>query len=315
MMINSDNDIGFIQDVSGLDKLRQQAINGDDGSEKSALHGAAKQFESIFTGMLFKSMRDANQDFKSELFDSQTQDFYHQMLDEQMASDMSKTGSLGLADMIVAQLSTVGNKPAAVADSRPDQLEEAMSRVREYHAHPHDHDIVPSSLAAPSIRPSSRASRSHVFDSPREFVRSMMPHAKKAADALGVEPSLLIAQAALETGWGDKVIKNARGSSNNLFNIKADSRWQGSKVASQTLEYHQHTPVMEKSSFRSYPSYKESFDDYVRFLNENPRYETALRTQTSSEDFIRGVHNAGYATDPSYADKVLQVQAQIDRME
>jgi len=104
-MINNSNDIGFIHDIASLDKLRKQAVGGDENSEKEALTAAARQFESIFTNMMLKSMRDANSGFKSELFNSQNEDFYRQMLDEQMTSELSSSGSLGLADMIVAQLS------------------------------------------------------------------------------------------------------------------------------------------------------------------------------------------------------------------
>ncbi|WP_029831047.1 flagellar assembly peptidoglycan hydrolase FlgJ, partial [Vibrio parahaemolyticus] len=152
------------------------------------------------------------------------------------------------------------------------------------------------------------------FDSPESFVNSMKPYAEKAAKALGVEPSLLLAQAALETGWGQKVVQNALGSSNNLFNIKADRSWQGDKVTTQTLEFHDNTPVKETAAFRSYSNYQDSFNDYVRFLNDNPRYETALQQRGDSESFIRGIHRAGYATDPTYADKVLQVKQKIESM-
>ncbi|OEF68573.1 flagellar assembly peptidoglycan hydrolase FlgJ, partial [Vibrio tasmaniensis] len=136
----------------------------------------------------------------------------------------------------------------------------------------------------------------------------------KAASALGVDSSLLLAQAALETGWGSMMIKNSLGNSNNLFNIKADRSWKGDKVATQTLEFHGKTAVKESASFRSYSNFEDSFNDYVKFLNENPRYETALQHQGNSENFIKGIHQAGYATDPNYADKVLRVKAKIDEM-
>jgi flagellar protein FlgJ len=142
----------------------------------------------------------------------------------------------------------------------------------------------------------------------------MKPYAEKAASALGVDSSLLLAQAALETGWGSKMVKNSLGNSNNLFNIKADRSWKGDKVATQTLEFHGKTAVKESASFRSYSSFEDSFNDYVKFLNENPRYDTALQHQGNSENFIKGIHQAGYATDPNYADKVLRVKAKIDEM-
>lgn len=307
-MINNGNDIGFIHDIAGLDKLRQQAVKGDEASEKEALTAAAKQFESIFTSMLFKSMRDANATFESGLLDSQNQQFYRQMQDEQMASELSSSGSLGLADMIVAQLSTgsIENNSASNHDDFADIMEK-VDRARQSQSL---RDGEPQS-AEPASKVVAKAAN---FDSPESFVASMKPYAEKAARALGVDSSLLLAQAALETGWGQKMVANTRGSSNNLFNIKADRSWDGAKVATQTLEYHQGVPVQEKAAFRSYSDYEQSFNDYVRFLNENPRYTTALRHGGNSEQFIRGIHQAGYATDPQYAEKVLRVKDKIDQM-
>mgnify|MGYP000303364200 FL=1 len=302
-MINNGNDIGFIHDIAGLDKLRKQAVEGDEGSEKAALTAAAKQFEAIFTSMLFKSMRDANSTFESGLMDSQNQQFYRQMMDEQMSSELSASGSLGLADMIVAQLSTgsVENQTAKARNEDFEAMMEKIDRIRHERADS-------TTVAMPAATPPSR------FESPETFVKSMKPYAEKAASALGIDSSLLLAQAALETGWGQKVVNNSRGSSNNLFNIKADRSWSGDKVSTQTLEYHQGVPVKENAAFRSYANYEDSFNDYVRFLNENPRYTTALRHGGNNEEFIRGIHQAGYATDPRYADKVLSVKARIDQM-
>lgn len=307
-MSNNINDIGFTQDLTQLDKLRQAAVNGDENSEKEALKSAAKQFESIFTSMLFKSMRDANSEFKSDLLDTQTQDFYRQMLDEQRSSELSRSGSLGLADMIVAQLSA---GVEGVGNSGDDGLQRALERVR--HANQHSQqtqEILPAEAVTSRIH--NRIDTE--FTGPQDFISKLKPYADKAAKALGVDPSLLLAQAALETGWGDKVVKNAAGSSNNLFNIKANRSWSGDKVATQTLEYEGRTPVMEKASFRAYDNFQDSFNDYVRFLNSNPRYTSALQNSKDSDDFIRGIHDAGYATDPEYADKVLRVKDQIDQM-
>ncbi|HAS8093172.1 TPA: flagellar assembly peptidoglycan hydrolase FlgJ, partial [Vibrio vulnificus] len=243
-MINNPNDIGFIHDISNLDKLRQQAVNDKDGGEQKALEAAAKQFESIFTSMLFKSMREANSGFESDLMNSQNQLFYRQMLDEQMASELSSSGSLGLADMIVAQLSSgkgIDQKELAMREAgqeAPQRMPINRSKARET-----EQRLIESGQLARSDKAR--------FDSPESFITSMRPYAERAAKSLGVEPSLLLAQAALETGWGQKVVKNARGSSNNLFNIKADRSWAGDKVTTQTLEFHDNTPVKETAAFRS----------------------------------------------------------------
>ncbi|EGR1548320.1 flagellar rod assembly protein/muramidase FlgJ [Vibrio parahaemolyticus] len=308
-MMKNPNDIGFIHDISSLDSLRQKAVKEGKDGEQEALHAAARQFESIFTSMMLKSMREANEGFESNIMNSQNEKFYSQMLDEQMASELSANGSMGLADMIVAQLTAgQGNDKSetAMRDAANSAVE--YRRVDPKKAREIEKRLIESGeLSRTSHTPAK-------FDSPESFVNSMKPYAEKAAKALGVEPSLLLAQAALETGWGQKVVQNARGSSNNLFNIKADRSWQGDKVTTQTLEFHDNTPVKETAAFRSYSNYQDSFNDYVRFLNDNPRYETALQQRGDSESFIRGIHRAGYATDPTYADKVLQVKQKIESM-
>ena len=304
-MIKNNNDIGFIHDIGSLDRLRQQAVNGEEGSEKEALTAAAKQFESIFTSMLFKSMRDANSSFKSDMLNSQNEQFYRQMQDDQMAIELSASGSLGLADMIVAQLSAGQASDATEDKVRSEGFDTSLERPK-YSGRSEDR--------ASEVQSASAVKQPASFESPESFVTSMKPYAEKAASALGVDSSLLLAQAALETGWGSKMIKNSLGNSNNLFNIKADRSWKGDKVATQTLEFHGKTAVKESASFRSYSNFEDSFNDYVKFLNENPRYETALQHQGNSENFIKGIHQAGYATDPNYADKVLRVKAKIDEM-
>lgn len=316
-MINNGNDIGFIHDIAGLDQLRKQAVNGDEQSEKEALASAARQFEAIFTSMLFKSMRDANSTFESGLMDSQNQQFYRQMMDEQMSSELSSSGSLGLADMIVAQLTSgsVENPNASSRNTDFEALMKKVDRARTAQSEKTASEVAPQQNVDIAVKQSAEVlPAKHSFDSPESFVASMRPYAQKAASALGVDSSLLLAQAALETGWGKKLVSNSLGSSNNLFNIKADRSWGGDKVATQTLEYHQGVPVKEKAAFRSYNSFEESFNDYVRFLNDNPRYTMALRHGGSSERFIEGIHKAGYATDPQYASKVLRVKAKIDQM-
>ena len=304
-MIKNNNDIGFIHDIGSLDRLRQQAVNGEEGSEKEALTAAAKQFEAIFTSMLFKSMRDANSSFKSDMLNSQNEQFYRQMQDDQMASELSANGSLGLADMIVAQLSAGQSNDVTEDKVRSEGFDTSLQRPQFSGR---------SEERALEVQVASAIKQPVSFDSPESFVTSMKPYAEKAASALGVDSSLLLAQAALETGWGSKMVQNSLGNSNNLFNIKADRSWKGDKVATQTLEFHGKTAVKESASFRSYSSFEDSFNDYVKFLNENPRYETALQHQGNSENFIKGIHQAGYATDPNYVDKVLRVKAKIDEM-
>lgn len=318
-------DTGFIHDLSRLDILRQKAANGEQSDD--ALHAAAEQFEALFTQMLFKSMRSANEAFESDLIDNRTSKFYEQMADEQLSSALSREGSLGLADLIVQQFKGLQNsEPMDVGDNSASDrirlqptLPLAPNMTEEETAQQvlpplSDDTVIPSAhmLAQQNAVPKVEASKP--FETPDEFVSRLTPYAKKAARTLGTDPAILIAQAALETGWGKKVIANARGSSHNLFNIKADPRWDGNKVATQTLEFHDDIPVQEMSSFRAYASYEDSFNDYVSFLNRNPRYANALQQTAEPEQFIRGLHQAGYATDPKYSDKVISVFNRVKGM-
>jgi flagellar protein FlgJ len=162
--------------------------------------------------------------------------------------------------------------------------------------------------AAAADQMDGAARQSEVFSSPEQFVERLMPLAEKASDALGVDPRVLVAQAALETGWGRAIIRDANGqSSNNLFNIKAGTGWQGERVAVQTMEYRNGLPQPERAEFRAYASLEQSLDDYVQFIQDNPRYEDALSQAGKPVAYLQELQRAGYATDPEYADKIEQI--------
>ena len=146
------------------------------------------------------------------------------------------------------------------------------------------------------------------FGSPQEFVEALWPHAQEAAAELGMDPKMLLAQAALESGWGRAMAKAADGrDSHNLFGIKADRSWQGRSIAMPTLEYEDGVAVKRRAAFRSYDSFADSFRDYVGFLKANPRYTKALENADNPQRFIASLQKAGYATDPNYARKVLSI--------
>ncbi len=145
------------------------------------------------------------------------------------------------------------------------------------------------------------------FASPEEFVATMMPMAEQAAKKLGVDPRYLVAQAALETGWGKSIIRGSEsGSSHNLFGIKAHG-WDGASAKVTTSEFVQGVKVKEKAEFRSYDSFEQSFNDYVSFLESNGRYKQALQSTANPERFVSELQQAGYATDPNYAKKISQI--------
>ncbi|MCP9339277.1 flagellar assembly peptidoglycan hydrolase FlgJ [Stutzerimonas xanthomarina] len=152
------------------------------------------------------------------------------------------------------------------------------------------------------------------FSSPAEFIATMLPMAEKAAKRLGVEPRLLVAQAALETGWGKSIIKQKDGTnSHNLFGIKATG-WDGASAKVTTTEYVNGKATKEVAGFRAYDSFEHSFNDYVRLLENNDRYKPALQVASASgnsERFVNELQRAGYATDPQYARKINQIARKV----
>ncbi|PKH09550.1 flagellar assembly peptidoglycan hydrolase FlgJ [Moritella sp. Urea-trap-13] len=309
-----------VLDTHNLDSLRKRA----QGNDETALKEVAKQFESLFTNMLMKSMREANAAFETDspMNNNYTQ-FYRDMQDKQMAADMSQTGSLGLADVIVKQLSNDGGNymPASSlkGDSNPLQnLQPAKAGTATDKALAEDLDsaAIPAvdavgSAAAGSAKTDpalAPAAPKMQFNSPEEFIASLAPFADSVGKRLNVSPDVLLAQAALETGWGKKVSTDNKGdSSHNLFNIKADKRWEGPTASVDTLEFTDGVAKREKHQFRSYEDFQSSFNDFANFLQSGDRYSDALSNSADSAQFLNGLQQAGYATDPNYAAKIQNV--------
>lgn len=158
-------------------------------------------------------------------------------------------------------------------------------------------------IAQPPLAPGKS-----MFSSPQDFVATMLPMAEKAAEKIGVDARYLVAQAALETGWGKSIIRQQDGSSShNLFGIKTHNSWDGESARVLTTEYKSGKAVKEAASFRAYDSFAQSFEDYVSFLQDNGRYQKALSSTDNPERFVRELQQAGYATDPNYARKISQI--------
>lgn len=241
------------QGQAQLDRLKQLAQAAD----PEALKAAAQQFESVFTRMMIKSMREAS--MGDPLFGGSQMEFYRDMHDQELASSLS--GSLGLAEVMVRQLQAA--QTTSSNDFRPE--------------------------------------------SPQQFVQQLRPYAEATANKLGVDSDALIAQAALESGWGEHMLRDSQGrASFNLFNIKAHG-WAGPSVSKRTLEYDGQTAYTEKAKFRAYGSMAEAFDDYARFLQDNPRYADALRVGDDPSAYAHALQQAGYATDPNYGNKISQL--------
>lgn len=158
-------------------------------------------------------------------------------------------------------------------------------------------------VAQPPLAPAKKA-----FSSQDEFVATMLPMAEAAAKRIGIDPKYLVAQAALETGWGKSVMRAQDGtSSHNLFGIKAGKSWQGGQARAITSEFRDGAMVKETAQFRSYDSYQDSFHDLVTLLQSNDRYKDVVKSADNPERFVRELQKAGYATDPNYANKISQI--------
>ena len=158
-------------------------------------------------------------------------------------------------------------------------------------------------VAQPPLGPAKKA-----ISAQDGFVATMLPMAKAAAARIGVDPKYLVAQAALETGWGKSVMRAEDGSSShNLFGIKAGQSWQGGQARAITSEFRDGAMVKETAQFRSYNSYQDSFHDLVTLLQSNDRYKEVVKSADNPEQFVRELQKAGYATDPDYASKISQI--------
>ncbi|MGB5201309.1 MAG: flagellar assembly peptidoglycan hydrolase FlgJ [Sedimenticolaceae bacterium] len=271
-------------DFSGLAALRARARE-DQGA---ALDQVARQFEALFLQMMLKSMRDAS--FGGGLMDSKQSEMYRDMFDKQIAMDMSQGEGIGLADVLKRQLG------AGISMVHGDLTPE------DYLGMP----IVAQPKASTGAPPSDAPAL--LDGSPEAFLDKLWPAAEEAAAKLQLAPEALLAQAALETGWGRHVMRHHSGdSSHNLFGIKADSRWQGEKVRVSTLEYRDGVPLKTRANFRAYSSFEDSFRDYVDFVQRNPRYRDALEKTQDAKAYFGALQQAGYATDPAYAEKIQRI--------
>lgn len=270
-------------DARTLNALKYQASQNSPESIKET----AKQFESLFMREMIKSMREAT--MKSGLLDSPQGDLGADMLDQQLAVQMSGQPG-GLSELIAAQLSRQMGTPDAIGAEKKVEMN------------------------APKSTPVSATTAARV--SQTGFVQRHTEVAERVAHASGIPASFMIGQAGHETGWGKHEIKNKDGSSSfNLFGIKAGPSWTGKVATVTTTEYVDGVAKKTVAKFRAYDSYEDSFKDYARLISENPRYAKAKQQTGSVQAFATGLQRAGYATDPDYAAKLsrainatLQVQ-------
>ena len=271
--------------AGGLESLRVKA----DHDPKSAVREAAKQFETMFTQQLLKQMRDST--MNSDMLDNEGTKMGTEMLDSQWASKMAGLPG-GLSDVIAKQLERqmgitqgVTAKPATANPMPVDPL------------HPDAPVGLPQKAAA-------------------SFIQAHTDAAAAAEKATGIPAKFMIAQAAHETGWGRKEIKNADGSTSfNLFGMKAGPSWKGATTDITTTEYIGGKAHKVTQTFRAYSSYAESFSDYASTMKNSPRYAAVVAAGSDANGFAKGLQKAGYATDPSYAAKLAKMIHMTERVQ
>lgn len=264
-------------DGRSLNALKLQA-----GSSPAAIKEAAKQFESLFMRELIKSMRDAT--MKSGMLDSPGADLGTDLLDQQFSVQMSGQPG-GLSDLIAKQLTRqmATTDPNAAAGTTPAKASTPPVSTLK---------ISPFSAGSPSISQSS-------------FVQRHADAAAQVEKDSGIPASYMLGQAGHETGWGKSQIKMPDGTNSfNLFGIKAGAGWTGKVAEVRTTEYINGEARKVSAKFRAYDSFEDSFRDYAKLINNNPRYAQARQQTGSSYAYASGLQKAGYATDPEYASKL-----------
>lgn len=321
MLNSSMNQHQSYADLNQLDSLRQEAKK----NPHKALKAVAHQFEAIFMQKLLAEMRKANSQFasKDSVNNNRYVKNYQQMYDKQISMDLSKNGSLGLADLIVQQLDPDSANITPASQLRAGQLpmgkqfkhlqqsstgqqvgkNVAVNQTMEFKPR----RVYTNHPVTPPVETEKTATKRQQFASKEDFVNKLLPIARQFAAPAGISPLAVVAQAALETGWGQRVMAHSHGdSSHNLFGIKVGSRWQGPRVNVKTLEYENGVAQPKREHFRAYSSFAESVKDYVELMKK-PRYQHALAQGEHPAEFAKQLQKAGYATDPHYADKMKRI--------
>jgi flagellar protein FlgJ len=268
---------GLASDTQSLTALRGRAVS----DPKTAAREVAKQFEALFMRERMKSMRAAT--MRSGMLDNEGSKLGTEMLDTQFSTQLSGLKG-GLSDAITRQLErqmglSPGPIPKAAAPLEANPLRESPDKP----------------VRIPQIGAAA-------------FVQQHQAAAQAAQAATGINAAFMIGQAAHESGWGRREIRDQDGApSFNLFGIKAGASWRGPVAETTTTEVVNGVAHKVVARFRAYASHAESFADYARLMQDNPRYQAVLREGKDASAFAQGLQRAGYATDPAYADKLTRI--------
>jgi flagellar protein FlgJ len=261
----------------------------------ATIKAVSEQVEALFLQMMLQSMREAGE-ADGEPVSNETS-MYQDMFDKQVALTLSKRQDLGIARLFERQLGGGKSQPGGGKSPLSPAAGAAPAGPSHTAANVQADGRAPASAAGPSL-----------YEHAAEFVQQVLPTIRSAAAALGVNPVGLLAQAALETGWGQRMPRTADGSSSlNLFGVKAGSEWGGARAVADTMEISGGIATQRRTAFRAYGSIEESVHDFANLLASSPRYRDAIAAGGSAQAYVQGIAKAGYATDPEYANKLNQV--------
>jgi len=273
-------------DLNGLASLKK------DSKSPQAIHAVAQQVDALFLQMMLKSMREASADAGEA--DSNEMGMYQDMFDKQVALNLSQHQGLGLGSLVTRQLSAAAASPSGTQSSAP-QAPAASTNAGTAEGP----DAEGSAAAAPSTTMLQTAS---------QFVSEVLPTISRAAQALGVSPLGMLAQAALETGWGKRMARTAQGApSLNMFGIKAGDTWDGARASASTVEFSGGVATQRHTAFRAYASIEESVGDFANLLKGSPRYHNAIAAGGNAQAYVNSIGQSGYATDPEYGNKLNEI--------
>jgi flagellar protein FlgJ len=276
-------------DLNGLAALKNAP------NSPAAIHAVAQQVEALFLQMMLKSMRDASA-ADGEL-DSNESGMYQDMFDKQVALTLSKHQDLGISRLFERQLGGKAADAHAAAAAGP-ATPSGLPKI----------GLAAPQTSADGRRGAASASDSVTIQHASQFVSAVLPTIRRVAQGLGVNPLGLLAQAALETGWGRRMAHTVDGSpSLNLFGIKAGEGWSGSRAVADTVEFSGGVATQRRTAFRAYGSIEESVHDFASLLSNSPRYRDAVAAGNDAQAYIHSIARSGYASDPEYGNKLNQI--------
>ncbi|MFJ2973377.1 flagellar assembly peptidoglycan hydrolase FlgJ [Kluyvera sp. NPDC087067] len=286
-------------DAQSLNELKTKA--GQD--PQANLRPVARQVEGMFVQMMLKSMRETLP--KDGMFSSDQTRLYTSMYDQQIAQQMTAGKGLGLAEEMVKQLSAQ-QPPDENAGQVPMKFD--RQTVTSYQ------NAALTQMVRKALPKAPDGSDVPLSGDSKDFLAQLSLPARLASEQSGIPHHLILAQAALESGWGQRQIRQQNGEpSFNLFGVKASAGWKGKVTEITTTEFENGEAKKVKAKFRVYSSYLEALSDYVGLLTRNPRY-AAVTSAATAEQGAQALQNAGYATDPQYARKLTGMIQQLKSM-